>query len=224
MHSDGCNYLSMLGLKLNHVSKRGHRLSRSHLLVRWVYYITHNVFVSCVIWTGLSGLSKSQCVYKTDPISSRLQLYWLCDSHLLVQYFYSPIFDIAQILGGSFAFEMFFDLLLSMFIFTDIFHGSHWTQFPWFDQQLCLSDTNGFWFKLYLELRCLASSAGPWHPRFLTWWLHDKDMLSALLTHRALNITHNSHMYADLGWFFFTAHQTVYRMKYQGFPIRASIH
>ena len=24
MHSDGCNYLSMLGLKLNHVSKRGH--------------------------------------------------------------------------------------------------------------------------------------------------------------------------------------------------------
>ena len=25
MHYNGCNYLSMLGLKLNHVSKRGHR-------------------------------------------------------------------------------------------------------------------------------------------------------------------------------------------------------
>ena len=25
MHHNGCNYLSMLGLKLNHVSKRGHR-------------------------------------------------------------------------------------------------------------------------------------------------------------------------------------------------------
>ena len=29
MHSDGCNYLSMLGLKLNHVSKRGHWCSRT---------------------------------------------------------------------------------------------------------------------------------------------------------------------------------------------------
>ena len=27
-HYNGCNYLSMLGLKLNHVSKRGHRWAR----------------------------------------------------------------------------------------------------------------------------------------------------------------------------------------------------
>ena len=32
MHYNGCDYLSMLGLKLNHVSKRGHR----RILQKWV--------------------------------------------------------------------------------------------------------------------------------------------------------------------------------------------
>ena len=31
MHHNGCNYLSMLGLKLNHVSKRGHRSPTTRL-------------------------------------------------------------------------------------------------------------------------------------------------------------------------------------------------
>ena len=33
MHYNGCNYLSMLGLKLNHVSKRGHCSSELRIMV-----------------------------------------------------------------------------------------------------------------------------------------------------------------------------------------------
>ena len=35
MHYNGCDYLSMLGLKLNHVSKRGHWSAPSQYLNRW---------------------------------------------------------------------------------------------------------------------------------------------------------------------------------------------
>ena len=54
---NGCNYLSMLGLKLNHVSKRGHRFAciETRLLnhkVFVVYVLWSNYVTKAVIWLG----------------------------------------------------------------------------------------------------------------------------------------------------------------------------
>ena len=45
MHYNGCNYLSMLGLKLNHVSKRGPRGQIRICICKYKYKYKYGVFV-----------------------------------------------------------------------------------------------------------------------------------------------------------------------------------
>ena len=71
IHYNGCNYLSMLGLKLNHVSKRGPRyenqLELPSLSDHWQLWSSICISSVCIPWSSYKHASTSA-------------LFWICQS------------------------------------------------------------------------------------------------------------------------------------------------